>query len=229
MSSTTEVLYVDRLPEKTQVLSNVIRVLLHHDGRALDTYAILDDGSERTMFLSTAAHELGLQGAREDLPLRTIRQEVQTIRGAAVSFRISPANEPETSFLVSKAFTSTRLGLATHSYPMNCLRKKYTHLAGIPINPFVNARPLVLIGSDHPHLITSIEPVRLGPPGAPAAVRTRLGWTLQGPSRFIQKQSRPQQCLLTSTTPQAAELQQHVERLWQIDTLPFRCEKTVTR
>ena len=112
---------------------------------------------------------------------------------------------------------------------MDCLQRKYTHLVGLPIKPFTNVKPLVLIGSDHPHLITSIEPVRLGPPGGPAAVRTRLGWTLQGPARFLQQPLRPQQCLLTSVNTPASELLQHVARLWQIDTLPFRSEKGVTR
>lgn len=112
---------------------------------------------------------------------------------------------------------------------MDYLQKKYPHLVGLPIKPFENARPLVLIGSDHPHLITSIEPIRLGPPGGPVAVRTRLGWTLQGPARFIKQPLCPEQCLLTSVTSSASELLRHVEMLWQVDTLPFKCEKVVTR
>lgn len=98
MSSTTEVLYVDQPPEGNWVLLKVVRVLLHHGNRTLNTYGILDDGSERTMLLSAAARELGFQGMREDLPLRTIRQDVQTLRGSSVSFHISPADEPKTSF-----------------------------------------------------------------------------------------------------------------------------------
>lgn len=57
----------------------VIRVILHHGKRTLDTYATLDDGSERTMLLSAAAERLGLKGTPEDLALRTTRQDVQTI------------------------------------------------------------------------------------------------------------------------------------------------------
>jgi len=144
-------------------------VLLRHVNFTLETYAILDDGPERTMLLPAAARDLGLQGTPEDLALRTIRQDVQTLHGSSVPFYISPAAKPKTSFLITGAFTASRLGLTDQSYPMDRLRKRYSHLAGLPIQSFQNARPLVLIGADQPHLITPIEPVWLGPPRSPAA------------------------------------------------------------
>lgn len=222
-------LYVDRPADGSRVLLKVIRVLLHNGSRTLETYAILDDGSERTMLLPAAAQELGLQGTPEDLALRTIRQDVQTLSGSSVSFRISPAAKPKTSFLITGAFTAYRLGLTDHSYPMDKLKKRYRHLVGLPIQSFQNAKPLVLIGTDQPHLITPIEPVRLGPPGGPAAVRTRLGWALQGPTRLVRQPLQPQQCPVTSISPQNIKLFKNVEKLWQVDTLPYRNEKEVTR
>ncbi len=64
----------------------VVQVRLHSKGRILDTYAILDDGSERTIILPTAVHYLDLEKTDESLALRTIRQEVVEIQGASVSF-----------------------------------------------------------------------------------------------------------------------------------------------
>lgn len=58
--SPTEVLYLDRSTEDSHVLLKVIRVLIHSGNRTLDAYAILDDGSERTVLLPTAAQTLGL-------------------------------------------------------------------------------------------------------------------------------------------------------------------------
>ncbi|XP_049598383.1 uncharacterized protein [Syngnathus scovelli] len=228
-SPTTEVLYVDCSPEGNRVLLKVIQVILHHGNRTLTTYAVLDDSSERTMLLSAAAQELGMRGVREDLPLRTIWQDVQTLRGSTVSFCICPAADPKTNFKVSKAFTAARLGLADQSYPTDQLQKRYPHLIGLPIKTFHNIRPLVLIGSDHPHLITAVEPIRLGTPGRPASIRTRLGWALQGPAKFVQNNLGPHQCLVTSVLTNDSELLKHVERLWQLDTLPYRSEKIVTR
>ncbi|KAJ8351044.1 hypothetical protein AAFF_G00158540 [Aldrovandia affinis] len=121
------------------------------------------------------------------------------------------------------------LGLAEHSYPVKRLQRRYRHLQTLPLQPFTNIQPLLLIGSDCPHLVTPIEPVRLGPPGGPAAVKTRLGWTLQGPVKSLQQYSHQQQCLFLATTSQAAELFKQVEKLWQLDTLPYRSERLVTR
>ncbi|KAJ8411282.1 hypothetical protein AAFF_G00172880 [Aldrovandia affinis] len=64
--------------------------------------------------------------------------------------------------------------------------------------PLNQVQPLLLIGSNYAHLITPIEPVHLGPPGGPAAIKTQLSWTLQGPSKFLKYSLAPQQCLLTS-------------------------------
>ncbi|KAJ7994016.1 hypothetical protein DPEC_G00261580 [Dallia pectoralis] len=52
---------------------------------------------------------------------------------------------------------------------------------------------------------------------------------LQGPVRFTDHPLRPRQCLQTSIIPPSEELLRNVEKLWQVDTLPFRNEKEVTR
>ncbi|KAJ8395305.1 hypothetical protein AAFF_G00032900 [Aldrovandia affinis] len=84
--------------------------------------------------------------------------------------------------------------------------------AGQPTKTFTVTNAFTA-GSDCPHLVTPIEPVRLGPPGGPAAVKTRLGWTLQGPVKSLQQYSHQQQCLFLATTSQAAELFKQVEAL----------------
>ncbi|XP_051793979.1 uncharacterized protein LOC127530664 isoform X2 [Acanthochromis polyacanthus] len=134
--ATTEVLYLDKPVDCKRVLLKVVRVILHHGDRSLDTYALLDDGSERTMLLPAAIEKLGLHGTPEALALRTIRQDVQTLKGSSVSLSISPASKPKQRFLIKGAFTSGRLGLAEQSYPVSSLKKKCGHLAKLPIQPF---------------------------------------------------------------------------------------------
>ncbi|XP_030609039.1 uncharacterized protein LOC115796760 [Archocentrus centrarchus] len=229
VSSATETLYLDRPAECSRVLLKVVRVLLHYENQTLDTYAVLDDGSERTMILTAAAHKLGLQGHPESLALRTIRQDVQTLDGASVTFRVSSTVQPNRTFQVKDAFTAERLSLADHTYPVAALKRRFKHLHDLPLQAFDKVRPMLLIGADNPHLITPVEPVRLGPPGGPAAIKTRLGWTLQGPARMAELQLSPQQCLFTSLSPREAELLRNVEKLWQLDLLPSSSEKQVTR
>ncbi|XP_057186686.1 uncharacterized protein LOC130552431 [Triplophysa rosa] len=228
VSSGTEILYLDRPSVHSRVLLKVVRVLLRNRDKTLETYAVLDDGSERTMLLAEAADQLGLPKKPEDLALRTIRQEVQTLKGSSVSFSISSPSRPKRTFRITEAFTSRYLALADYTYPIVCLKKKYRHLADIPLEPFEHVKPLLLIGADYPHLLTPIEPVRLGPPGGPAAVCTRLGWALQGPAHPIQWTMGARQCLFTSVSPQT-ELAQDVEKLWKMDVMPYQTSKLVVR
>lgn len=144
-----------------------------------------------------------------------------------MSFTVSPVSEPQKEFAICGAFTAELLSLAEHTHHTSTLQQKYKHLAGLPLQPLNKVQPLLLIGSDCPHLITPIEPVRLGPPGGPAAFKTRLGWTLQGPAHKLKRGLNQQHCLFTTTSPNA-DLFAQVERLWQMDVLPYRSEKTVT-
>ncbi|XP_048880820.1 uncharacterized protein LOC125748572 [Brienomyrus brachyistius] len=229
VSSAGDTLYLNRPPEGSKVLLKVIRVILSNGNKKLDTFAVLDDGSERTMLLPAAAHQLRLKGHPEDLSLRTIRQDIQVLHGAAVSFQVASAVLPQKRFQIHNAFTAAQLGLAQHSYPITTLQERYRYLKGLPLQPFHKANPLLLIGADHPHLVTPIEPVRLGPRGGPAAVKTRLGWTLQGPAKALDLESHSQECLFTSLSSDTAELLRNVEKLWEMDTLPYRNEKLLTR
>lgn len=56
-----ETLYLDRPVASSKVLLKVIRVILKNGEKELDTYAILDDGSERTLLLFEAAQQIDLQ------------------------------------------------------------------------------------------------------------------------------------------------------------------------
>ena len=223
--TSTGTLYLDRPGHSNSVLLKVVKVLLYHGPRTLTTYAILDDGSERTILLQAAAKQLGLVGQPENLSLRTVKNDAQVIAGATVTFTLSPASQPKRKFQIEGAFTAEALGLARHSHPV----AKYHHLRDLPLQPLDNVQPLLLIGSDYPHLITPVEPVRLGPPGGPAAIKTRLGWTLQGPTKLLQHRLSPQQCLFTALKSPAVELREHVEKLWQLDILPYTSEKEVVR
>ncbi|KAE8292497.1 hypothetical protein D5F01_LYC09867 [Larimichthys crocea] len=224
-----EVLYIGKPPQGQRVLLKVSKVVLRNGDQTLETYGILDDGYERTLLLHSAAKQLGLQGEPENLPLRTVRQEPQTLHGAAVSFTVSPASSPHKVFRIRGAFTAPQLGLGEHTYPVRALQRKLKHMRDLLIQQFKSIHPLLLIGSDHSHLITPIEPVHSGPPGTPFAVRTRLGWTLQGPTHGLKQYLTDQNCLFTSYGAPPADLYRQVERLWQVDVLPWQNEKASMR
>lgn len=63
-------------------------------------------------------------------------------------------------------------------------------------------------------------------PKSPAAIHTKLGWILQGPIPI--PNTDEMQCLFTITNP-LEDLCHDVEKLWQLDNLPFRNEKVITK
>lgn len=229
LNTMNEILLIRKPPASRKVLLKISKVILRNGKHHMTAYAIQDDGSERTILLHSAAQQLGLKGKPEDLPLRTVRQELQVLSGQAVSFSISPMAQPKKLFHIKGAFTAQQLSLAEHTHPIRALREKYRHLRGLPLQNLETVSPVLLIGSDYPHLITPVEPVRLGPPGGPAAVKTRLGWTLQGPVQHLQQGTNEQHCYFTTMASPETELCKHVEKLWQMDVLPWQSDKASTR
>ncbi len=190
---------------------------------------MLDDGSERSIVLSQAVDLLNLPTEPETLTLCTVHHDVVNLHGATVSLHVSPLHQPYRQYLIPHAFTADNLRLSEHSYPVSALRRKYDHLRSLPLPLIDRAQPLLLIGSDLPHLLTPVQPVCTGPANGPIAICTRLGWTLQGPIGPIQTTLSTPQCFHITTTSTNAEQFKNVERLWQVDTLPYVNEKTATR
>ncbi|KAI3370351.1 hypothetical protein L3Q82_025121 [Scortum barcoo] len=87
--------YLDPSWISSCVLLKMIKVFLYNGKWRIETYAILDDGSERTILLHSAAQQLGLQGQCEELALRTIQQDTRTVQGRTVSFSVSSTNLPQ--------------------------------------------------------------------------------------------------------------------------------------
>lgn len=147
----------------------------------------------------------------------------------AVSFEVSADTQPRTYHSINQAFTATELQLAEQSCPGDKLARKYNHLKGVPLHTFTKVQPMLLIGSDHPHLLTSIHSVLTGPIGAPVAVCTRLGWAVQGPTSFLQHPPGESSFLHLSVDTPCSNLHKDVQRLWQLDILPYKSEREVTR
>lgn len=75
------VLFIDKPPGSRKVLLKICKVILRNGDQSMKAYTILDDGSERSILLHTAASQLKLKGKPEDLPLRTVRQELKVCMG----------------------------------------------------------------------------------------------------------------------------------------------------
>ncbi|RXN33772.1 guanine nucleotide-binding subunit alpha-12 isoform X2 [Labeo rohita] len=89
-SSSPDRFYLDKPSVSGRVMLKVVPVHLSYEDCTLDTFALMDDGSERTILHSAIVEALGIQGVPEDLPLQTVRDDVQVICGRSIAFQISP-------------------------------------------------------------------------------------------------------------------------------------------
>ena len=196
--SSPPAVYLDKPSHPHDVLLKVVKVL-HGQQGSIETYAILDDGSEMTMLLISTVEQLNLVRKAETLLLKTVREDTLQCTGASVKRQISSVKNPSQRYVIDAAITVTMLRLSEYSYPVAALQKRDLHLTGIPL-PLINkAQPTILIGSDYPHFILLRQPVRFGPKGAPVAICTNLGWSLQRLASILHKErSSNIACLLPS-------------------------------
>ncbi|XP_051515410.1 uncharacterized protein LOC127418721 [Myxocyprinus asiaticus] len=92
-----EILLIHKPPTSRKVLLKIIKVILKSGKRRMIAYAILDDGSERTILLHDAAQKLGLKEQPEDLSLRTVRSHkyysssyIRLIESLTAYFALTP-------------------------------------------------------------------------------------------------------------------------------------------
>jgi len=98
-SSTSESrIYLTPASATCRVLLKVVPVLLHSKFKSVETYAVLDDGAQRTMILPIAIQRLQLKGEPETLALRTVRSDITHLSGSKVNLEISPKSGPKRHF-----------------------------------------------------------------------------------------------------------------------------------
>lgn len=140
---------------------------------------------------------------------------------------VSPIAQPTKIYHIKSAFTAQQLSFAEHSHPVKTLMERYKYLKGLPLHGFEAVHPVLLIGSDYPHLPTPVEPVRAS--RGTSNHKTCLCWTLQGPVQHVLKDLTEQKCLFTSVFFPESDLYKQVEKLWQMDVLPWDNEKMCNR
>jgi len=182
------------------------------DGQqCVKTLALLDSGSTTTFCTARLARALNLQGKPETLTLSTMENPSRKVKTQAVSIQV--LNMDGQIDLRMEVYTRPSLPISTEYRATVDDIEKRPHLRDID---FYNA-PLqeaeLLIGQDYAEALQPLE-VRRDEDNlrAPYAVRTALGWTVQG--AFDASNS---QAAVVNFVQE--ELRQSVEKFWRLDSL----------
>ncbi|XP_063371133.1 uncharacterized protein LOC134659420 [Cydia amplana] len=157
----------------------IVPVTLRGPRTAIDTFALLDEGSTVTIIDSALADALGLDGPTEPMWVQGVGgKEMEHNQSRRVEVFIKNKHERDDQ-RITNAHTVGSLGFTTQSIGVseidNC-----AHLRGLKHKlTYRDATPQILIGQDNWELIVSRE-IRKGRRGQLVASRTQLGWVLHG-------------------------------------------------
>lgn len=162
----------------------ILPVNLYGPLGTLATFAFLDEGSNVTLLEQSVAGKLGLKGRSEPLRLHWTGDTMKTETDSRkVSLQISGMDPQWKTYPMYNVNTIQNLGLPTQSLNLMEITNRNPHLQGLPLENYNNARPTILIGLDHQHLIVARE-LRAGKNDHDLmATRTRLGWLVHGDLR----------------------------------------------
>lgn len=146
--------------------------------RSVETYAFLDPGSSASFCTVGLMDKLGLSGRKTRILLRTMGQE------KVVDSRI--ATDLEVAGLDSDSYCEMPKIFAQHEMPVNRSNiprrqdlERWPHLRHVYL-PQIDADVEMLIGLNVPRALEPLEVIR-SVDGGPYAVKTMLGWTVNGP------------------------------------------------
>ncbi|XP_070855166.1 uncharacterized protein [Drosophila suzukii] len=179
--------------EGGRLLFRILPVTLYGAGRQVDTYALLDEGSSVTMIDDELRRNLGVRGVHRQLNIQWFGGRASREPSNVVSLEISGAGKP-TRHALRNVYSVSSLSL-----PMQTLGRRDVQGvhkdARLPMKPYINVVPKLLIGLDHGHLGLPLRTRRFAREG-PYAAATELGWVVFGPVSGQSTTPSPRPCLL---------------------------------
>ena len=157
-----------------------IKVRCKGRNKVVTTYALLDSGSTASFCDNVLLEELGVEGKACRIQLATIdgvRDECQT---ALVSLEIIDLEET-VCIQMDSVFSTKSLNIPTSAIAQQDDVNKWPYLSGIMVpETIADGKVSLLIGVDVPEALEPDE-MRKSENGGPFAVKTKFGWTLNGP------------------------------------------------
>ncbi|XP_062534396.1 uncharacterized protein LOC134203562 [Armigeres subalbatus] len=164
---------------KSYSLFRYLPVTLFGNGKRINTFVFLDDGSSSTLLEEGIAAQLGIEGEQDSLWLSwTRKMGRQEKNSRRISVKITGAGKQK-KYILNDVRTVQKLGLPSQTLNYEELAKSFPHLQGLPVVSYTNAKPGMIIGIEHVRMLTC-QKTREGGNSDPVAAKTRLGWCVYG-------------------------------------------------
>ncbi|XP_062538577.1 uncharacterized protein LOC134206858 [Armigeres subalbatus] len=172
---------IHAIQPKPSVIFRMMPVTLHNGIYSVNTFAFLDEGSSYTLVENTLIDRLRIRGVTQPLRVTWTAGVSRVEKDSQCVNMLISARGSAQRFFIKSAHTVESLKLPQHSLAVSEVVKQYSHLRDLPIADVPQTTPQILIGLKDIHLYAPIES-RIGRPEEPIAVRSKLGWTVYGPT-----------------------------------------------
>jgi hypothetical protein len=196
--------------KSNQVSLRIVPVVVGTGSSQVETYALLDEGSDVTLCSDSLIKRLGVEGKPCKFTLTTVNKSSQNQTGREVQLQVSALNGGQVIDL-QRVWSVKTLPISLQSLPDQSVTGKWKHLNGIYLPKIDVDKVELLVGSDTPDAFW-VEEQRRGKGGEPYAIRTMLGWSIIGPTgnrRSLDHGSINFQL--------ASSIQLQIDKLWTTD------------
>ena len=205
--------------EKRKVAMSIVPVrILGENDKFIETYGLIDGGSDVTLCTEQLLRLLDIKGNEKHFSITTVNGEKQNRFGKEVDLKIQPVHGGQVINL-SKVWTVNKLPISLQGLPEEESLKQWSHLENLEL-PRINCNEVnLLIGSDMPFLLCPSE-IRSGKQGEPCAIKYPLGWVFLGPvcsGIESNMQHKIFNKLITYENISNETLFHQVERFWQTE------------
>ena len=163
---------------RKRVCLRVIPVQGLCNGRIIETYALLDDGSDVSLCDQRLLEKLGLKGISRQFTLTTL-SNTEEQSGLEVSLNVSSI-DVEKGLCIARVWSVEGIPVSQKSIPVPDDLRRWPHLQDLSFPQIDEQKAMLLIGGHCPEAFWVLDE-RKGASDEPYAVKFPLGWTLLGP------------------------------------------------
>lgn len=213
--------------QETGALLQVVPITVHGKNSPLQTFALLDPGSETSFCTESLLQKLNMNKTnRTKLRLRTVDGDSGERLASRVALQIS-ARDDSAKITVPEAWSVPALKVSRPRVRREQL-EKLKHLRDLDIPDCYDGEVGLLLGANVIEAVIQQE-VRVGQPGQPIAVRTAFGWALTGLMSELAPEVSRQAMFIRkeSTCREEGELDAMLRDWWSTESFGTKYEKTV--
>ena len=182
----------------TVLLVVPVKVRMKNSTSCIETYALLDSGSNATFCTEYLVRRLAAETVSVKLKLTTLGRQEEI--GCALVRNLEVSDLNKNKFIpVPEAFTRSEIPVLGEEIPCEEDVENWPHLHGRIILPRIASKVDLLIGVDIPEALEPKEIIS-SENGDPYATRGELGWTVNGPVGRYHTRSSPTSFLIKSDT-----------------------------